>query len=59
MEQVLHGLDSVEVHLDDIGDYCNTWEEHQVLLHKIPSHLEANGFTINPLKYAWAIQETN
>ncbi len=59
MEQVLCGLDIVKVHLDVIGDFSNTAEEHQVLLDKRLSCLKSNGFTINLLKCAWAIQKTN
>ncbi len=59
IEQVLCGIDYVEVYLDDIGVFGNTSEEHQILLDKVLSCLEANGFTINLLKCAWAIQDTD
>ncbi|KAL7468207.1 hypothetical protein ACHAXS_008433 [Conticribra weissflogii] len=59
MEQVLCSLDNIDVYLDDIGVFGTSWNEHQVLLDKVLSHLEANGFIVNPLKCAWSIQETN
>ncbi len=59
MEQVLHGLDNVEVYIDDIVIYGTTWGEHQILLDKVLSCLAANGFIHNPIKCAWAILETN
>ncbi len=57
LEQVLHGLGNVKVYLDDIGVFGTTRDKHQVLLDKVLSCLKATGFTINPLKCAWAIQE--
>ncbi len=40
MKQVFSGIDNVGVYLDDIGVFCNTWEEHQVLLDNVLSCLE-------------------
>ncbi len=59
MEQVLHGLDNVFVYLDDIGIFSKTWEEHLLTVERVLSRLEANGFTVNPLKCEWAIQQTD
>ncbi len=56
---VLIGLDNIKVHLDDIDDFSITCGKEQVLLDKVLSHLEANGFIINPLICAWANQKTN
>ncbi len=58
MDQVLHGLNNVEVYLDGIDVFNHSWDKYQVLLNFL-SCLEANCFTVNPLKCAWAIQENN
>ncbi len=58
VEQVLQGCNNVFVYLDDIGIFSKTWEEHLLTVKKVLSCFEANGFTVNPLKYTWAIQET-
>ncbi len=59
MKQVLCSLDDMFVHLDDIGIFSKTWEEHLLILEKVLCCLKANGFTTNPLKCEWAIQETD
>ncbi len=54
MEQVLQGLYNIDLYLDDIGVFSKTLENHVKILDKILIQLEANGFTINPLKCEWA-----
>lgn len=58
-EKVLCLLQNVEVHLNDIGIFSKTREENHAITDKALSCLEANSFTVNPLKCIWAIQETN
>ena len=59
MEDVLRGLDGVEVYIDDIGVFSNSWEEHKTTLHLVLQRLQENGFTVNPSKCEWAVQETD
>ncbi|KAL7466863.1 hypothetical protein ACHAXS_007140 [Conticribra weissflogii] len=59
MEQVLHGINNAFVYLDDIGIFSKTWEEHLLTFERMLSCLKANGFTVNPFKCEWAIQETD
>ncbi|KAL7448146.1 hypothetical protein ACHAXS_000129 [Conticribra weissflogii] len=59
MEEVLRNVKNTGVNLDNIGAFSFTWEHHILLLEKILHRLEANGFTIDPLKFEWAIQETD
>ncbi len=56
MEQVLSRLDHVKCQslIDDIG-----WKKHLLLIDKVMSHLDAHGFTVNPLIWTCAIQEIN
>ncbi|KAL7480341.1 hypothetical protein ACHAW6_006033 [Cyclotella cf. meneghiniana] len=59
MESVLAGIDDVDVYIDDVGAFSQTWEHHIKLLGNILRHLHENGFSINPLKCEWAIKETD
>ncbi len=57
MEEVLCDIEDTDVYLNDIGAFSFTWEHHILILDKIIHQLEANGFTANPPKCKWAIQE--
>ncbi|KAL7477030.1 hypothetical protein ACHAW6_002847 [Cyclotella cf. meneghiniana] len=59
IESVLFGIDDAEVYIDDVGAFSKDWDYQVQLLATILHHLYENGFTINPLKFEWAIQETN
>ena len=59
MENVLRGIADSDVSLDDVGAFSNTWEHHMNLLDETLDRLAANGFTVNPLKCEWAVQETD
>jgi len=59
MENILRGIANSYVYLDDVGIFSNTWEHHMDLLDEIVYRLTANGFTVNPLKCEWAVQETD
>ena len=59
METVLDGIEGIEVYIDDIAIFSNSWQEHQKVLKEVLSRLQDAGFTINPLKCEWAVQETD
>ena len=59
MHLVLDGIDDIEFYMDDIGVFSGNWDDHLSLLSLVLTHLQNVGFTINPLKYEWAIQETD
>ncbi len=59
MEEVFCDVKDTGIYHDNIGALSFTWEYHILLLDKNLHRLEANGFTVNPLKYEWATQETN
>ena len=59
MHSVLNDIDSIELYMDDIVVFTTTWPDHLSLLSTVLGRLEDVGFTINPLKCEWAIQETD
>ena len=59
MEQVLSNLEDTEVYLDDIAAFSSHFDSHIALLEKILQRLQDNGFSVNPLKCEWAVQETD
>ena len=57
MENIFQEVEDAEVYIDGIGVFSNSWEEHMVLLSKILTSLQDNGFTVNPLKCEWAVKK--
>ena len=57
MESV--GIDDANVYIDNVGAFSKDWDHHVQLLATILHPLCENGFTINPSKCAWAIEETD
>jgi hypothetical protein len=59
MENTLSDFEEVEVDLDDIAIFSNDWESPVAAVSKVLQRLEEKGFTVNPLKCEWAVQETD
>jgi RNase H-like domain found in reverse transcriptase/Reverse transcriptase (RNA-dependent DNA polymerase) len=60
MECVLSSImKEIECYIDDITAFSDDWESHKTLLNKLLTKLQNAGFTGNPLKCEWAVQETN
>ena len=57
IEKTLQDLktEGVEVYIDDVGLFSNSYEEHMQLIKTV---VDA-GFKINPLKCEWCVQETD
>ncbi|CAJ1941594.1 unnamed protein product, partial [Cylindrotheca closterium] len=49
----------VEIYIDDVGLFSNSYEEHMALIQEVLQRLQAAGFKINPLKCEWCVQETD
>ena len=59
MENVLCGIKECDVYINDIGILTNRWGDHIKYLDVIIQQLRENGFTINTLKFEWAVKETD
>ena len=57
MEHVFGHLEDLEIYLNDLAAFSDTWEDHLVLLDNILMIPRDKGFTVNPLKCEWAIQK--
>ena len=59
MEEVLKDIPDVTIYIDDIKITSSTWTQHLATLDKVLTTLQANGFTVNPDKCQWCVQETD
>ena len=57
MEDHFRQLDEVDVYIDDVGVYNDSWEQHLSSLTKVLTILQDSNFTVNPLKCKWGVQE--
>ena len=58
IEEMLSGLD-VEIYIDDIGFFSNSYDEHLAKIAEVLKRLEQAGCKINPIKCEWGVQETD
>ena len=59
MENIFRDMAEVEVYIDDIGVFTDSWDRHMKVLRIVLQKLQENGFTVNPLKCEWTVQETD
>jgi hypothetical protein len=59
MENIFRDVAEVEVYIDDIGIFSDSWEQHLAALCIVLQKLQENGFTVKPLKCEWAVKETD
>ena len=59
LEEALQDMirEFVEAYIDDVGTFSKTWEEHLQHLSRVLTCLEQNGYTVNPAKCKWAVND--
>ena len=68
MQSSFQHMDKADAYIDDIGIFTNNprnnenttaWQKHLLAIDKVLKTLDNNGFTVNPLKWEWAVKETD
>ena len=59
MEELLRDIPECDVYIDDISIFTDTWGRHVEVVDEVLTKLEVAGFTVNPLKCKWGVQETD
>ncbi len=59
MINIFRDVAEVKVYIDDIGIFSDSWEQQLAVLCIVLQKLQENGFTVNPLKCEWAVNETD
>eukprot|EP00957_Ditylum_brightwellii_P210205 15364671-Ditylum_brightwellii.AAC.1 len=59
MDIVLCGIKDADIYIGDAGVFSNNWESYIKLIGEILCRLCENGFTMNPLKCEWTVNETD
>ena len=59
LEKAIDGLDNVEGYFDDIAVFSGDWTSHIQSLHRLFATLEKHGYSINPSKCEWGVEETD
>ena len=53
-ETMFRDLPEMDVYIDDVGCFDDSWQSHLNSIHKVLKCLQDNGFTVNPTKCKWA-----
>ena len=59
MELTLKDVKEADAYFDDVKCWSDSWSQHLATLAATLSRLEEAGFSINPLKCEWGVQETD
>ncbi len=59
MGNVLSDIKEADIYIDDVGAFSDDWDHHVNSIATILRRLCENGFTINPIKFEWAVKETD
>jgi len=59
MEDLFRNVPEVDVYIDGVGIFSNSWEDHVTSIAKVLNTLQNANFTVNPFKCEWGVQEIN
>jgi hypothetical protein len=59
IENIFCDVEDIEVYIDDNDAFSQSWDDYMALLCTILTKLQDNWFMVNPLKYEWAVKETD
>jgi hypothetical protein len=59
MEDIFRDMTDIKVYIDDIGIFANSEQQIFELQEEVLERLKSNGFTVNPFKCEWMVQETD
>jgi hypothetical protein len=59
MENIFRNVAEVEIFIDDIGVFSDSWEQHLAVLCIVHQKLQENGLTVNQLKCELSVKETD
>jgi Reverse transcriptase (RNA-dependent DNA polymerase)/RNase H-like domain found in reverse transcriptase len=59
MEDLFRNFNEVDIYMDNVGVFSKDWNTHRVSISSVLNVLETNGFTVNPAKCEWTVQETD
>jgi hypothetical protein len=59
LENICRDVAEVEVYIDDIGVFSDSWEQPLAVLCIVLQKPQEKCFTVNPLKCEWAVTETD
>jgi hypothetical protein len=59
MEDLFCNFNKVDIYMHNVGVFSKDWNTHQVSISSFLNVLETNGFTVNPAKCKWTVQETD
>jgi hypothetical protein len=59
MKNIFRDVAEVEVYIDDIGIFSDSWKQHLAVLCIVLQKLPENGFRVKQLKFEWAFKKTD